>query len=69
MEYNYKEFVFVRGGYNYTQNVDAEDQLNTFALGAGISYNVGGLDLTLDYAFRNQQYFDANNVFSLTIGF
>jgi hypothetical protein len=69
LEYNYKEFIFVRGGYNYAQNVDAADQLNTFALGAGITYNVGGMDLTLDYAYRNQQYFNANNVFSLTIGF
>ena len=59
----------LRGGYNYVPDLSSEDNLYTFALGAGIKYDLGGTILEVDYAFRDSQYFDANNVFSLTVGF
>jgi hypothetical protein len=69
VEYDYQNFLFARGGYNFLDGVDSEDQLYKFMLGAGIRYTVGEVDLTLDYAFRDSEYFDANSIFSLTIGF
>ncbi len=69
VEYAFDNLIFLRGGYNYGVDTPTEDQLYTFALGAGIQYNLGGVDLAIDYAFRNSQYFDANNLFGLTIGF
>jgi len=69
MEYMFDNFVAVRAGYLYMTNTDAEDQLYSFALGAGIQYEVGGTMLGLDYAFRDSQYFDANNMFSLRVAF
>lgn len=69
VEYNYHNFVALRGGYRYTNNTDAEDVLYTFTLGAGIKYNVGGADLSLDYVFRDCQYFNSSNMFTLKIGF
>ena len=69
LEYTWNELVSVRGGYVYTANSDVDDELYTFTLGAGIRYNVGGMDLGIDYAFRDSQYFDANSMFSIRIGF
>lgn len=69
LEYSFQNMLFARGGYNYAIDSQSEDQLYTFMLGAGIHYPVGGVDLTFDYAFRDSQYFDANNIFTLNIGF
>ncbi|MGD9486461.1 MAG: PorV/PorQ family protein [Calditrichaceae bacterium] len=68
-EYNYSKFVFLRGGYNFVSKTDSDDQLYTFTLGAGLSYKLGTTNLGIDYAYRDSQYFDANNIFSLTVGF
>jgi len=68
-EYMWRDMIAVRGGYNYVADIDAENNLYTFSLGAGLIYNIGGTDLTIDYAFRDSQYFDGNNIFGLTIGF
>jgi hypothetical protein len=69
LEYSFQNMLFARGGYNYAVNSESENQLYTFTLGAGIHYPVGGVDLTFDYAYRDSQYFDANNIFTLNIGF
>ncbi len=69
VEYVYNNFFFLRGGYLYTQQTSSDDLLYTFTAGLGICYTVGGTDLTFDYAFRDSQYFDGNNLFSLMIGF
>ena len=69
MEYAYSDLIALRGGYLFTNRTDADDQLYTFTLGVGLNYNVGATNLTFDYAYRDSQYFDGNNLFSLTIGF
>lgn len=68
-EYNYNDLIALRGGYLFAQDVEAEAQLYTFTLGVGLHYKFGNTDLSLDYAFRDSQYFDGNNLFQLTIGF
>jgi len=69
VEYSYDNFVALRGGYVINDGAASEDVLYTFTMGAGIKYNVGGALLSLDYAFRDSQYFDANNMFTLSVGF
>ncbi len=69
VEYNYKNFLALRGGYLYTVNTPSEDVIYTFSLGAGLQYKVGNTLLAIDYAFRDVQYFDASNMFTLRIGF
>ena len=69
MEYNYKNFIMLRGGYLYMVNTPAEDVVYSFSLGAGLQYKFGNTMLGIDYAFRNVQYFDASNMFTLHIGF
>ncbi len=68
-EYQYNDLVFLRGGYNFLQKTEAEDELYRFTLGFGLHYAFGNSDLTFDYAYRDSQYFDGNNVFSLQLAF
>ncbi|MGD9897983.1 MAG: PorV/PorQ family protein [Calditrichaceae bacterium] len=69
VEYSYNNFVALRGGYINKINVAAEDEDFDFSFGAGINYKLGNTMLSLDYAFRNSEYFDANNMFTLKVGF
>lgn len=69
VEYNFQDFVMLRGGYNISSNINVDDQLYDFSLGGGINYDLNGTMVQLDYAFRNDQFFDANNIFSITLGF
>jgi hypothetical protein len=69
VEYSYNNFVFLRTGYLFTQKTSKADVLYTFSAGLGIAYRVGGTDLTFDYAYRDSQYFNGNNLFSMMIGF
>jgi len=73
-EYDFNNTFFVRGGYTFAPQAQADptgtsSYLYDYAFGAGLHYPVGDVDLTLDYAFRHMRYFDANNVISLKIGF
>jgi hypothetical protein len=74
VEYSFNDMFFLRGGYNFSVNntQDARgDAAYIFgpAFGAGFHYDLAGLSLDFDYAFRQVDYFDANNVFSLKVGF
>jgi outer membrane protein W len=69
VEYNYTDFLFARGGYNYGLEVDSEDQLYDFALGAGIKTQLGDVAFVFDYAYRNSRYFDGSNVFTFELYF
>lgn len=69
VEYVFDDMIALRGGFLDETDTDAKDQLYSFTLGAGFHYNLGGTDLTLDYSFRDSQYFDGNNLFSLKLGF
>ncbi|MBD3225344.1 MAG: PorV/PorQ family protein [Caldithrix sp.] len=68
-EYGYDNMLFLRGGYRYTANTDTDALLYTFTLGAGFQYKLGNTVLGIDYAFRDSQYFNANNMFDLKIAF
>ena len=68
-EYIFDNMIAIRVGYLYETDLDSKDQLYTFTAGAGFNYNIGGTDLSIDYSFRDSQYFDGNNLFSLKLGF
>ncbi len=68
-EYMYSDLMALRGGLLFEQETDSEDQLYRFTLGAGLHYSFGKTDVTFDYAFRDSQYFDGNNMFSIRIAF
>jgi hypothetical protein len=68
-EYGYDNLIFLRGGYLFANNINSDAQLYTYTLGAGLHYKVSGTDLTFDYCYRDVQYWDGNNLFSIQIGF
>jgi len=63
LEYNFRDMVFLRGGYK--TNYDEED----FSLGAGFQYGLGNFKLGLDYSYVNFQNFDAVHMFSFDFNF
>jgi hypothetical protein len=69
LEYSFDDFLFARGGYNIGMGVDKDAQLYDFALGAGIQYPLGDVNFRFDYAYRNSQYFDGENIFTVSLGF
>jgi len=76
LEYNYSNYVFLRGAYAFTPDYKAEDGLtkkdqNLFgpSFGIGLQYPFGNMKLGLDYAYRVTERFSANQWFSFTLGF
>lgn len=68
-EYAYNKMFFVRGGYAMNMDVDSDSNLYGLTLGAGMLYELGNATIHFDYVFRPVQYFDAENMFQLKIGF
>lgn len=69
-EYSYKNIFFLRGGYGLAAASDVGDN-NIFGMtfGGGFQYDVGGLQLGLDYAFRDVEFLESNHTFALRLGF
>lgn len=68
-EYNFNNLLFVRGGYNFTPDLDTEQNIYGLTAGVGLNYNLGGLSFMVDYAFRQVEYFDNNHVITVGLGF
>lgn len=68
-EYMFKELIALRGGYILVNDAKTEDVEYNFTAGLGIHYQLNEVDFGFDYSYRNSQYFDGNNLFSLTFGF
>jgi hypothetical protein len=68
-EYGFNDMVFVRAGYLLTPNADKEAQLYGLSLGLGGHINLNGMDIVIDYAYRDVQFYDGESLFSLRIGF
>ena len=77
LEYSFKNLFFIRGGYTYNNGSvfsSAEDGApsiwQNYVFGVGVNTKeFSSIDLSVDYAYVPTQYFDANNVFSLRVGF
>jgi hypothetical protein len=70
-EYGFDNLIFLRAGY--ANAYELESDYATFGLnaGLGIKYNVGGINLQVDYAYQAVKY-DAlgdNHIFSLGLSF
>lgn len=76
LEYGYDNLFFVRLGYFYATGMETEfsssSDYNSFGLNAGfgLNYDIGGIELKLDYAYRAVQYdgLGDNHAFSLGFG-
>ena len=68
-EYAYSNSFFVRGGYAFAPDLNDQNYLLGLTAGAGVKYNVEGMNLRFDYAYRDMELFDANHVFAVSVGF
>lgn len=60
------DLVMLRAGYS---ELFLQDSIRSFALGGGLKYRFGPLDLAFDYAYEAQKYFDGVNRFNFTLQF
>jgi len=67
-EYAYDNMFFIRGGYQNAPTLTNDYNIYDYAFGAGLKYNVGGMDLKFDYAYRHMKVFDASNIFTVSLG-
>jgi len=57
LELGFQDIVYVRGGYQFTQDMD-QTFYQGASFGAGLKLNLGGTRLALDYAYLPTDYFD-----------
>lgn len=69
LEYGYNNMFFIRGGYDMSPKNQTDDYIYGFTAGAGISYDLEGISLKVDYAYRDVKYFDGNHIFQISLGF
>lgn len=69
-EYGYDKMFFIRAGYSFAYDLDSD--YNTYGIngGVGFRYDIGGVDLRVDYAYRAVQYegLGDNHIFSIGLG-
>jgi hypothetical protein len=65
----FMDLLFLRGSYEIPADDADGEYLYGPAFGAGLHYNAGGLDMTLDYAYRVAKVFDGNHVITIKLGF
>ncbi len=68
-EYGYEKTFFVRAGYSLSPKNQDPNYIYGLSVGAGIAYNLGTIDLHVDYAYRTTKYFNGNHIFSVALGF
>jgi len=70
LEYNYNKLLYLRGAYMFTPDYETKDErLFGPSFGAGVHYPVGGVNFSLDYAYRLAEKFKDTQWFTLGIGF
>lgn len=70
LEYNYNKIVFLRGAYQYTDDDATTSGFNGLSFGAGFNYAASSsLSIGFDYAYRASDVFDANQIFTINLGF
>lgn len=69
-EYGYDRMFFIRAGYSFAYDLDSD--YNTYGInaGVGLNYDIGGVLLRVDYAYRAVQYegLGDNHIFSIGFG-
>jgi hypothetical protein len=67
-EYTYNNLISIRGGYTMAPDYDKDNFIYGLTAGFGINYEIEGVRVRFDYAYRDVKYFDSNHVFALTFG-
>ncbi len=68
-EYCYNDLLFIRGGYSFAPEYESSTFLYKYTVGFGLKYNIGGVDVKVDYAYRDVKYFESSHMFGVTFAF
>ncbi|HLX11444.1 MAG TPA: PorV/PorQ family protein [Bacteroidota bacterium] len=68
-EFQYSNFLYLRGGFHFLAQDQATTDIFGPAGGIGLQSTIGGVNVSLDYAYRVVQYFNGNHIISLQFGF
>lgn len=76
-EYNFSNFVYLRGGYTLQYNSEGSsfasnsiDNIYGASLGGGVFWQIApNISVRFDYAWRQAEFFDSPQWFSFTLGF
>ncbi|MBK8980888.1 MAG: outer membrane beta-barrel protein [Ignavibacteria bacterium] len=70
LEYNYNKLIYLRGGYQITNDTQDDRLFTGPSFGAGFNYNASSsFNIGFDYAYRVTDKFDANQFFTILLGF
>jgi hypothetical protein len=69
LEYGYNNIFFIRGGYSMSPKSQSEEYIYGLTAGVGVNYDLEGIGIKIDYAFRKVEFLGDNHVFGLTLGF
>jgi hypothetical protein len=61
--------LFGRAGLAMVPQAEENADIFGSTFGVGIGYMTGGINLTMDYAYRTVEFFEANQVISIKVGF
>lgn len=61
--------LFGRAGVGMVPQAESKANIFGGTFGFGLGYLTGGVDITVDYAYRQVDFFDANQVISVKLGF
>jgi|WetSurMetagenome_2_1015567.scaffolds.fasta_scaffold38909_2 hypothetical protein len=68
-EFSFQNQLFLRGGYSLLTENNTDNNIYGPTVGAGVKLPVEGAAISFDYAYRVTDFFDANQWFTLTVGF
>ena len=68
-EYGFNDMFFVRGGWDVAPDASDDEFIFGASFGLGVSLDVGGLGIIADYGWRDSQFFESQNAFSLKLAF
>ncbi len=69
-EASINKMFFIRGGYSFAPDTpDNSEYIYGVSVGGGIQYNLGDADISVDYAFRDTQFFSGNHIIAVRLGF
>ena len=68
-EYNYNNLFFGRLGYSFAPDEQSNNFIYGFTAGAGIHYDFSNIGISVDYAYRDVDTFDSQNIIQVKLGF
>jgi hypothetical protein len=71
IEYAFSEQIFLRGGYAYIPTVQGEAISSIFGMSAGAGFNLdlGGMQVRVDYSYRDTELFLGTNTVAVQLNF